>query len=533
MRNSFNDLEHLQLVARRIAEGGVDITREYKDWMEVTFACASLGEAARESYHTICSQYSGYKREECDKKFDNCLRTGRGDFSIGTVLQKARDAGVDTSLPRGRRKKSEGQKREEKRAVVVEVKEFLMDGRQWRYNTLSNKTEFTKDGVRWDEVDDRFIDTILTRLREAGLRVKDNEVRSLIHSSDFAPDYAPHLEWLNNLPTWNPEKDPDHIHDFFVGHMEFGPMADVDMYDQMFHRWLVGVVALWRGEIDANPMMPSFCGPEHVGKSFFAEHVLPPCLLQYQTTVRPNDPFNTDTMLTLSEVLLVIFDEISISSDAKSNMMKYLITLGQTNLRDAYGHYRKARRRIASPIATTNHHQFIRESEGSRRYLSIDLVGTKNIYEHPLNYEGAYAQALYLLNHGFEPKPTYEESKRINQHNKQFMIPNDCVEALQTFVRQPKMGDEVKALTAGDLLHELSAHGFRGNAFNSVNIGKAMKSMGFEPIVLRGYTKYRVVLADYTRREREQKEDAILPVEDADTPEQQAEGQEQILPLES
>ena len=76
--NSFSDIEHLELVARRIAESGTDLTGNYKDWMDITFACASLGEGARESYHLICSQYSGYKREECDEKFSNCLKSGRG-----------------------------------------------------------------------------------------------------------------------------------------------------------------------------------------------------------------------------------------------------------------------------------------------------------------------------------------------------------------------------------------------------------------------------------------------------------------------
>ena len=507
-KQSFSDLERLELVARRIAEGGVDITSDYQDWVEATLGCASLGEVAREPYHTICSQYPGYRREECDEKFDNCLRTGRGDVSIGTVFKMAKDAGVDVSMPRGRRPKSEEQRQEERKAVVTAIKEQLQDGRKWRHNTLSNKTEYSEGGNEWQEVDDRFIDTILTRLRETGLRVKDNELRSLVNSSDFAADYAPHLEWLNSLAPWNPQTDPDYIHDFFVGHMEFGPLADVELYDLMFHRWIVANVALWKGSIDSNPLMPTFCGPQQIGKSFLAQHILPPCLQKYQTAVRPNDPINTDTMLTFSEVLLVIFDEISINSDSKSNMMKFLITSGQTNLRDAYGHYRKARKRMASSIATTNYLQFIRESEGNRRYLGIDLVGTKNIFDHPLNYEGTYAQALYLLENGFEPKPTFEESICISRHNQQFMAPDDCEEALRTFVRHPRDNDMPEAYAAGDLLRELSLRGFHGKGINSINIGKAMKTMGFEPRKINGYNKYLVVIADAVRQQRERQEDA-------------------------
>ena len=528
----YSDSEKLAEYARQIHASGIDLTPDQRVWTEIAYACASQGEAGREPYHLISSNYPGYSREECDKHYSYCLKTSKNCVSLGTLVKIAKDNGVELTLPRGRRKKTAMQKKEEQRAMVCAVKDFLMEGRQWRFNILSNKTEYSEDGSVWKEVDDRFMDTVLTRMRESGMRVKDNEVRSLVNSSDFAPDFAPHVEWLRGLPEWNPDTDPDYIHDFFVGHMDFGPMADVELYDQMFHRWLVGMVALWLGDIDANPVMPSYCGPEHVGKSYMAQHVLPPCLQQYQTTIRPNDPFNTDTMLTLSEVLLVIFDEIAISSDSKSNMMKYLITSGQTNLRDAYGHYRKARRRIASPIATTNHHQFIRESDGSRRYLSIDLVGTKNLQKFPLNYEGAYAQALYLLKHGYDPTPTYDESRRLNKYNKQFMIPNDCEEALRTFVRQPEDDDVVvKGLSSGDLLHELNGRGFRGKEFNVVSIGRAMKSMGFVPFLSGGRSKYRVVLLDFEHQEREQKAEAADAAKASDNQEKKEDSQEQKLPF--
>jgi hypothetical protein len=128
--NHYTDLEHLELVARRIADSGADITREYADWISVTFGCASLGEGARESYHLICSQYAGYKREECDKCFDNCMRTGRGDITLGTVLKLAQDAGIDTSLPRGRRPKSARQSQEEKKAELAQNQEVIDDRRQ-------------------------------------------------------------------------------------------------------------------------------------------------------------------------------------------------------------------------------------------------------------------------------------------------------------------------------------------------------------------------------------------------------------------
>jgi len=87
----------------------------------VTFACASLGEQAREAYHTICSLYSGYKREECDEKFTNCLKAGNGSVTLGTLMKMAQDAGIDTSLPRGRRLKSAQQNKEDAKEFTPDI----------------------------------------------------------------------------------------------------------------------------------------------------------------------------------------------------------------------------------------------------------------------------------------------------------------------------------------------------------------------------------------------------------------------------
>ena len=34
--NSYSEIEHLKLVASRIAERGIDITSQHKDWITVT-----------------------------------------------------------------------------------------------------------------------------------------------------------------------------------------------------------------------------------------------------------------------------------------------------------------------------------------------------------------------------------------------------------------------------------------------------------------------------------------------------------------
>ena len=97
--NNNTDIERLKLIAERLHTTKVDITPTYDDWFHATAACASLGEEAREPYHLICSNYPGYKREECDQKFDNCLHSANGSITLGTLLKMAQDVGIDTTIP--------------------------------------------------------------------------------------------------------------------------------------------------------------------------------------------------------------------------------------------------------------------------------------------------------------------------------------------------------------------------------------------------------------------------------------------------
>mgnify|MGYP002622741219 FL=1 len=507
-KHSYNDLEHLQLVAQRLVEAGKDITANHGDWILVTFACASLGEQAREAYHTICSLYPGYKRGECDEKFNNCLKTGRGQVSLGTLMKMAQDAGVDITLPRGRRQKSEMQRKEEQTNRIQAMREALQQQAEWRFNIWRQRPEVREQGKEWQPVQDRDLDTFYCRLKEQGQNVRLQDVKSLIFSRDFCQDFDAVNAWLDSLKPWNPDTDPDYLKDFYVGHLEFGDPESEPFYDQMLKKWHVGLVAQMRGVIAENPQMPIFKGHQHIGKTFFVRHILPPELSDYRLEVGPSERIDKDFIISLSETPLILFDEISFGSNQKNEAFKYIVTSSRSNVRDAYAHFRESRQRRASLVATTNEDNFIRDSQGNRRYLVVDLKETVDLENFPLPYEGAYAQALYLLEHGFDPKPTQEESQLITEHNHSYMESNDCEEALRIFFCKPDGQSAEEALSAGDIMRDLSLHGFRGRDFTANAIGKAMKQLGFDSKVIRGTRKYLVVKIDSDQHDRENKADA-------------------------
>lgn len=72
-----------------------DITSGYTEWLKVGFAIASeFGETGRRYFHDISALYSGYGATECDKKYDECLKSDKGRTNIATIFYLAEQQGV-------------------------------------------------------------------------------------------------------------------------------------------------------------------------------------------------------------------------------------------------------------------------------------------------------------------------------------------------------------------------------------------------------------------------------------------------------
>lgn len=504
---SMSDREYFILLCQRLYDKNINVTHTYKEYVDFGFLCAGFDEDGRTWFHKLSSIDEKYSEKHCDIQFENCVKTSRHEITIASLVDLCKKHGIDTSKPRGRRTKTAEEKREEQKNLMESAFKLLRQWAHWRFNTCLNRPEIQEPGENWRPVNDRDLSTYYCRLKEAGVKVSANDVAHIIFNRDFTSDYDPFRSYLDELPKWK-EGDPDYIQEFFIGHMVFGDPENLEFYALMFRKWFVCMVALWIKKVKENPMMPVLYGPQHIGKTFFVRHILPRQLASYLNEVNPSAKVDKDFEISLAETPLMFLDEFSVNSLQKSEAYKYAITSSSSYRRDSYGHFREMRDRKATLIAATNHDTFIMEAEGNRRYLAVNLLDTVNLNDHPLPYEGAYAQALWLLENGFDPKPTREESELISEHNLPYLMPNDCEEALRTFIRMPTPIDNAEAYSAGDLLRELNQRGFSARGFKAVAIGRAMKKMGFDSRKINGTYKYNVVLADYDRQKRERIEDA-------------------------
>lgn len=507
MKNHHSELRHAELVVERIESSHTDITRVYQDWVNIGFALASLGEEGRELFHRVSAQNPNYTREESDKKFDNCLNTGKGEVRIATFMDIAKNNGIDISKPMGRPRKNKADSQEEQCNKMQVIQDTLNSFGQFRFNTWKQRTEVCENDA-WEVINDRLLHTYYCRIKNT-INCSEKDISALLLSKDFASDYNPVCNWLKSLPEWNPDTDPDYIREFFIDHITFKDPENTEFYYMVFRKWIMCNVALWLEMIDENPIMPVLCGEQHLGKTYFAKHILPPALRDYLYCANPSARIDKDFTISLSEFAIMFLDEFSFSTNAKSDAYKYIITSGKSNERDAYAQFREQRKRRAGLIAATNYKQFIKDPEGCRRYPGIDVAGTVNLDEHPLPYEGAYAQALYLINHGVNPKPTREESQQISEHNREYMELNDCEEAIKTLFRIPTDKGKATAMSASSIQQKICACNFHIKNINVVEVGRAMKRLMFKSKVIHGSTKYLVEQIDFDTLKKENDRDAV------------------------
>lgn len=85
--------DNISKIVNIACKNHIDITGGYHDWFSLGCALASeLGEAGRNHFHVISSISSKYKYAECDKKYNECLKTNR--IGIGTFFSIAKDYGI-------------------------------------------------------------------------------------------------------------------------------------------------------------------------------------------------------------------------------------------------------------------------------------------------------------------------------------------------------------------------------------------------------------------------------------------------------
>jgi predicted P-loop ATPase len=215
-----------------------------------------------------------------------------------------------------------------------------------------------------------------------------------------------------------------------------------------------------------------FSGKQGVGKTTWMENLVPGELKQYlfSGTINPN---NKDTLIHLSECLLINLDELENLNRSEIGSLKELITKTHIRIRRAYGHNNETLPRCASFAGSVNTAQFLNDTTGSRRFLSFEVTDIK--YDHKVSLNDVYSQALHLFKSGFRFWFNRDEIGAINQNNEQYQLRSPEEELLLTWF-EPCTKEQANAfLTASQILAKLADKAKINVSDSSVNkLGKAL-----------------------------------------------------------
>ncbi len=422
---------------------------------------------------------------------DNFTPQNKSVKSVKSVRERRIDS--DSSAP-ATASQSMAIDDEEEPAQIDKLENFLNNRYKFRYNEVLGKLEYKRvNGKVWKYITDFKENSILREIQKAKVRCSINSLRNLLHS-DFCEMYDPFKDYFENLPEYTGDKD-------YIEELALTiTTTKQDLWKECFKKWFVAMVACVLDEKQINQTVIVFSGKQGLGKTTWIEKLMPRELKQYifSGTVNPN---NKDTLIHLAECMLINLDELENLNRTEIGSLKELITKTHIRMRKAYGHNNENMPRRASFAGSVNTAQFLNDTTGSRRFLCFELENIE--YQHQVDINLCYAQALKLYKDGFRHWFNQEEIKDINANNEQYQLMSPEEELLLTWF-EPATRETANAfLNASQIAVRLATVANINVTDGTVNkLGKALKKHGFTRIVRNKSYVYVVNVLDVDEVDR-------------------------------
>jgi hypothetical protein len=477
-RRESQELRHLELVVSRIEEQKIDLTADYKDWMSICFACATLEEEkGRELLHRICRFYPKYSQAECDQKYDYCKKGGRGEIHLASIFELAKKHGVDISMPKGRRKK-EGEDEEAMTRSELVV-EFLK-GKPIRYDVVSRKNQIQREG-QWVELKERDRNTLLYECcKWAKKDISSNLFQDMLHS-DVITLAHPLREYVTSQPAWDPSQ-PDYLAQVAaMVHVQPSSGRNIQaLWEECFKKWFVAMVASWMVDEIVNHQVLVLIGEQGIFKTSWLDFLIPEALKEYRCKQSGSDRLDKDEQLRATEFALINLDEIDKLTERELNATKSLITATDVNVRVAYGTSKERYVRLASYVASGNKDKFLTDNTGNRRWLPFRVERIDSPYTTHFPYAGMYAQALYLFQHQFSYWFDQDKIRDMSSHVNEFMVESMEEQLIQVYFAPAKPGDaNAKFLTTAEISSRLISYGNIRHPMDIRALSAILRKLGF------------------------------------------------------
>ena len=451
-------------------EAAIDVLAEkmkkdcYPEWMEIGFALASIGEAGRKYFLRLSLANKEYTdtEEEINKKFDGFLRDYDGRSTLGTLFFYAKKYGY----------KTKGEEKEKKADFFQQTEAHLTENYDFIFNTLKQKLYWKrKDENDYKEISDRDLATIFIELKsKKKISISYENLRRLL-ISNFVPKVDPLEDYFKNLPEWDGTDYIDKLSDTIK--VEEPSEAN---WKICLRKWLIATTACALSDKAVNHTAIILQGQQGVGKTRWINSLVPEKLEDYIFTgnITPNDK---DSKLAVVKNFLINLDELETLNRDEIGFLKSLMTQKDVELRKPYAYFEEHYKRRSSFIGSINKLEFLNDPTGSRRFLCFAVE--KIDYEHDVDIDGVYAQALYLFNRGEQYWFNKSENDSITENNLKFTFqPLEEQLILEKYEPCDKKNPDGKLMSSTEIAQEIMGEKtFNSNTLRQ--IGMALTKHGF------------------------------------------------------
>jgi hypothetical protein len=361
---------------------------------------------------------------------------------------------------------------------------FLSTRYVFRHNIVSGKLEFQYFGKKkWNVMNDFIENSMLRECLKGRIKTNLSSLRNLLYS-DFCELFNPFEDYFFNLPTYDEKTD------YITELANTITTTKQELWQQCFKKWLVAMVGCVLDDKVINHTVIVFSGKQGLGKTTWVEKLVPKQLKEYlfSGTINPN---NKDTLVQLAECMLINLDELENLNRSEIGSLKEIITKTQIRMRKAYGHNNETMPRRASFAGSVNTTQFLNDSTGSRRFLCFELESIK--YQHNVDINMAFSQALFLFKSGFRFWFDQEEIKAISQNNEQYQLHSPEEELLLTWFEPCERENANAFFNASQIAAKLAERAKININDGTINkLGKALKKHNFIRLKKHGIYVYAV-----------------------------------------
>ncbi|TRX22030.1 VapE domain-containing protein [Flavobacterium franklandianum] len=375
---------------------------------------------------------------------------------------------------------------------------FLSNKYVFRHNIVSGKLEFQYFGKKkWNVMNDFIENSMLRECLKGRIKTNLSSLRNLLYS-DFCVLFNPFEDYFFNLPSYDEKTD------YITELANTITTTKQDLWQQCFKKWLVAMVGCVLDDKVINHTVIVFSGKQGLGKTTWVEKLVPKPLKEYlfSGTINPN---NKDTLVQLSECMLINLDELENLNRSEIGSLKEIITKTQIRMRKAYGHNNETMPRRASFAGSVNTAQFLNDSTGSRRFLCFELEGIK--YQHNVDINMAFSQALFLFKSGFRYWFDQEEIKNITENNEQYQLHSPEEELLLTWFEPCPKEEANLFLNASQIAAKIADRTKLNLNDGTINkLGKALKKHNFTRLMRQGKPVYAVKEFTYEEVDAKNKE---------------------------